>query len=210
MAYEQNKDPKYVSHAIRQAYNRAEGERRKFPRWECVKSEINRKAFLKAAEFCIELGISPDFWVEQAYDWMGEKQMWPQTLASPKLVAWIKKTGADTKEDYNAILRDLGVEIPDRAPALDEYEYELLVGAHSFYEWMERVHGQRHITDEIIDRSLTKSYTDLDPLIVYVCGCYKQRIRDLFRDRARERLEECPELKRAMHTLGWQPLGLDV
>jgi hypothetical protein len=210
MSYEQDSDPKRMAFLLQRAYNQREGERRKFPTWQCSNSETNKKAFARAAGLCLDLGLDPGFWVEQAYDWMGDKQVWPQTLASPKFVEWLQKTGATVKEDYNEILRDLGVEIPDGARAVDEYEYELLVGAHTFYEWMERNHGVRHITDEIIDKSLCKSYLDLDPLIVYVCGCYKTRIRELFKDRARARLEESPELKTAMLRLGWQPLGLDV
>ena len=210
MSYKQDEDPKRVEFLLRDAYNRREGQRRRFPKWQCVNSDINKKSFARAAALCLEMDLSPDYWVEQAYDWMGTKQVWPQTLASPKFVDWLQRTGATIKEDYNEILRDLGVEIPAGAPPVNEYEYELLVGAHSFYEWMERNHGIRYITDEVIDRSLTKSYMDLDPLIVYVCGSYKPRVRELFKDGALDRLRECPELKQAMITLGWQPLGLEI
>lgn len=195
---------------LRRAVEEMEGGIRHNPSWKVRDSEANTKALQKAAELALKLQVDAQDYVAHAYTWVGGQQLYLNALASPKLEAYIVDMESLSEGDYNARLRELGYDIPDDAQPYTSAEYDLIIAVQYFDEWLSLVSGGRGFTDEVIDKYLTKEHYQQDPLVIYICGSYNPRVRQLFRDQAQQLVDEDRRTKEALIRLGWKPAGLNI
>ena len=203
--------------AIKDAYCQEEARKLRTDRYQLKDSPANHKALDQAARNCLSINLDAPRFVEYANLWVGRAKLFPNMLGSMKLVEYIKQDLPDDTPDdspkfqsFNERLRQRGMHIPKDNREYSSAEFDLLIAIQDFNEWLPRTTGCTFLTDEIIEKYITKPFYNLDPLIVYTCGSHEELIRELFHDRAVQRLEEEPLLKEAMLGLGFQPIGLDL